>query len=217
MRFWGTSALVPLLFEQESTARIREILDQDPEMVAWWGTPVECASAAARLRREGVITVDEEDAVLRLLGDLRESLIQILPFQDVRGEAMRLLRVHSLKAADALQLGAAILWAGPDRGSWFLTLDERLGLAARLEGFRIQPGTHPSAPRFAGSRRRLAGPEAVRSGSVASSRSFLPLLLCPSQPQAEPASASIDGFQGGGRMELEVTGEGWGERPRARR
>jgi uncharacterized protein len=139
VRFWDTSALVPLLSEQESTARIRGILHQDPEMVAWWRTPVECASAAARLRREGVITVDEEDAVLRLLGDLRESWIEILPSQDVRAEAMRLLRVHSLKAADALQLGATILWAGPDRGSWFLTLDERLGLAARLEGFRVQP------------------------------------------------------------------------------
>ena len=139
MRFWDTSALVPLLFEQESTARIREVLDQDPEMVAWWGTPVECASAAARLRREGVITVDEEDVVLGLLGDLRESWIEILPSGEVRSEAMRLLRVHSLKAADALQLGAAILWAGPDRGSWLLTLDERLGLAARLEGFRVLP------------------------------------------------------------------------------
>jgi uncharacterized protein len=137
VRFWDTSALVPLLFEHESTARIREFLDQDPEMVAWWGTPVECASAAARLRREGVITVDEEDVVLGLLGDLRESWIEILPSGEVRSEAMRLLRVHSLKAADALQLGAAILWAGPDRGSWFLTLDERLGLAARLEGFRV--------------------------------------------------------------------------------
>lgn len=109
MRFWGTSALVPLLFEQESTARIREILDQDPEVVAWWGTPEECASAAARLRREGVITVDEEDAVLRLLGDLRESWIEILSSGDVRAEAMCLLRVHSLEAADALQLGATIL------------------------------------------------------------------------------------------------------------
>ena len=139
MRFWDTSALIPLLFEQESTVRIREILDQDPEVVAWWGTPVECASAAARLRREGVITVEEEDAVLRLLGDLREAWIEILPSGEVRGEAMRLLRVHSLKAADAVQLGAAILWAGPERGSWFLTLDERLGLAARLEGFRVLP------------------------------------------------------------------------------
>ena len=113
MRFWDTSALVPLLFEQESTARIRGILDQDPEMVAWWRTPVECASAAARLRREGVITVSEEDAVLRLLGDLRESWIEILPSQDVRAEAMRLLRVHSLRAADALQLGAAISGQDP--------------------------------------------------------------------------------------------------------
>jgi uncharacterized protein len=139
VRFWDTSAVVPLLFEQESSSLVREILEEDREMVAWWGTPVECASAAARLRREEVITVEEEDAVLRLLRTLRKSWIEVLPSSEVRGEAMRLLRVHSLKAAAALQLGAAILWAGPDRAACFVTLDERLALAARLEGFAVRP------------------------------------------------------------------------------
>lgn len=139
MRFWDTSAVVPLLFEQESSSLVREVLEEDREMVAWWGTPVECGSAAARLRREEVITVEEEDAVLHLLTTLRESWIEVLPSSEVRGEAMRLLRVHSLKAADALQLGAAILWAGPERAAGFVTLDERLALAARLEGFAVRP------------------------------------------------------------------------------
>ncbi len=50
---------------------------------------------------------------------------------------MRLLRVHGLKAPDALQLAAARVWAGQRPGAEFVTHDERLGLADRLEGFRI--------------------------------------------------------------------------------
>ena len=39
MRFWDTSALVPLLLEQKTTAEVEEYLAQDPDMAAWWGTP----------------------------------------------------------------------------------------------------------------------------------------------------------------------------------
>jgi predicted nucleic acid-binding protein len=51
-----------------------------------------------------------------------------------------LLRVHVLKAADALQLAAARVWAGDVADGELVTLDERLALAARLEGFRVLPG-----------------------------------------------------------------------------
>ncbi len=73
MRFWDTSALVPLLLDQEATAEVGELLSQDPEVAAWWGTPVECMSAAARLRREERLSVDEEERVLELLGVLQRS------------------------------------------------------------------------------------------------------------------------------------------------
>ncbi|MFC1791802.1 hypothetical protein ACFL0I_04985 [Gemmatimonadota bacterium] len=53
--------------------------------------------------------------------------------------AVRLLRVHALRAADALQLSAALVWAGSPRGAELVTYDERLALAARLEGFRVVP------------------------------------------------------------------------------
>ncbi len=54
---------------------------------------------------------------------------------------MRLLRTHSLRAADALQLAAARA-ASEERPDTlpFVTLDERLALAAQREGFAvIQP------------------------------------------------------------------------------
>ena len=139
MRFWDTSALVPLLLEQPATAHVRGMLEVDPEIAAWWGTPVECASAAARLRREERLSAVDESRVLDLLGRLQDSWLEVLPSQEVRTQALRLLRVHSLKAADALQLAAARMWAGDDPGATFVTLDERLALAARLEGFRVLP------------------------------------------------------------------------------
>jgi len=139
MRFWDTSGLVPLLLEQEATREIEGFLAQDPDIAAWWGTSVECRSAAARLRREERLTVGEEEKVLELLDALRASWLEVLPSDEVRNTAHRLLRVHVLTAADALQLAAAVVWAGSSDRPEFVTYDERLALAARLEGFRVFP------------------------------------------------------------------------------
>jgi uncharacterized protein len=139
VRFWDTSGVVPLLLEQEATAVVVELLAADPGMVVWWGTSVECASAAARLRREERLTVAEEEQVLVLLGRFRESWLEILPSDDVRRQAIRLLRIHALRAADALQLAAAQVWAGDVIGAELVTFDERMSLVARLEGFRVVP------------------------------------------------------------------------------
>ena len=139
MRFWDTSGLVPLLLEQDASREVEVLLAQDPDIAAWWGTPVECRFAAARLRREECLTVAEEDQALESLDALRLSWLEILPSDEVRNTAHRLLRVHALPAADALQLAAAKVWAGSSEGAQFVTYDERLALAARLEGFRVFP------------------------------------------------------------------------------
>lgn len=139
MRYWDTSGIVPLLLEQEATAGVVELLAADPDMVVWWGTGVECASAAARLRREERLTRAEEEQVLTLLDRFREGWLEILPSDDVRSRAIRLLRTHALKAADALRLAAAQVWAGEMAGAELVTFDERLAVAARIEGFRVWP------------------------------------------------------------------------------
>ena len=140
MKFWDTSALIPLLFDEEHSATTRALFDADPAVAAWWGTPVECASAAARLRREGELTVAEESQALGLVSDLRDGWTEILPSEELRSTAQRLLRVHALRASDALQLAAALVWAGTPAGAELVTLDERFAMAARLEGFRVLPG-----------------------------------------------------------------------------
>jgi uncharacterized protein len=133
VRFWDASGIVPLLLEQEATAGVVELLAGDLDMVVWWGTSVECASAAARLR----LTVAEEEQVLDLLGRFREGWLEIVPSDDVRSRAIRLLRIHALRAADALQLAAAQVWAGDVSGAELVTFDERLASVARVEGFRV--------------------------------------------------------------------------------
>jgi predicted nucleic acid-binding protein len=137
MRFWDSSAIIPLLLEQPSTARSRSLLDEDPDMVAWWGTSVECASAVARLRREGHLPPSDEAAALRILERLRQAWYEVLPGESVRGSALRILRLHSLRAADALQLAAALEWSGMPANGVVVTFDDRLARSAQLEGFQL--------------------------------------------------------------------------------
>lgn len=137
MRFWDTSAIVPLLLEQPASGRARELLAEDPAMAAWWGTPIECWSAAARLRREGRLSEQDEAAVHELLKDLHDNWVEVLPSEEVRKRACRLLQVHALCPADAVQLAAALTCAGSPGGAGFVALDERLRSAARAEGLGV--------------------------------------------------------------------------------
>ena len=95
-------------------------------MVAWWGTIVECRSAVARLRRESILTTSQEDQAIRLLTVLVETWTEVRPGEAMRNMAGRLLLSHALSAADAMQLAAAITWAGKQpRGHAFVCLDRR--------------------------------------------------------------------------------------------
>ncbi len=52
MRFWDSSALVPLLVEEATTSPLCELYLRDDGILTWWASEVECASALARLERE---------------------------------------------------------------------------------------------------------------------------------------------------------------------
>lgn len=138
MRFWDASAIVALLVAEEARDALLGLLDDDPEIVAWWGTPVECTSAVARREREGALTADEAARVLDQLREFAQGWQEVLPSEPVRSTAQRLLRMHPLRAADSLQLAAALVAADGDPGTVeFVALDDRLNDAARREGFRI--------------------------------------------------------------------------------
>jgi uncharacterized protein len=139
VRFWDSSAVVPLLVREANTPRVDALVAEDPEMIVAWTTPVECAAALARLRRDGHVGVAGESAVLGLLREIGEEWAEVQPTEVVRQTAMRLLRTHPLRTADALQLAAALTWAPRPVGDVFVTFDERLATAATLEGFNVLP------------------------------------------------------------------------------
>lgn len=139
MSFWDTSALVPLLIQQERTAEAEAIYKKELQGVfVWWGTYSECISAVARLERNGHLGVDEAEQALEVLALLAKSWNEILPTDSVRDKSNRLLRLHPLRTGDAFQLASALV-ASEDHASKiaFVSFDERLAVAARKEGFKV--------------------------------------------------------------------------------
>ena len=141
MKFWDASAVVPLLVAERPSAGLLELLARDQTMLAWWATPVECASAIARREREGALSGPASSAALGKLRAVSAGWHEVLPSEAVRELAQRLLRVHPLRSADSLQLAAALVAADGDPANLdFVCLDERLNDAARREGLRLVPG-----------------------------------------------------------------------------
>jgi uncharacterized protein len=138
VRFWDASAVVPLLVDQPTTGAVRREFGQDSTLLVWWASRIECASALARLERERSPGPREIAAAFDRLAALTGTWQEIQPTAKVRQGAERLLRVHPLRTGDALQLAAALVAAdGEPRTLPFVTLDERLALAARREGFPV--------------------------------------------------------------------------------
>ena len=142
MKFWDASAIVPLLMSEPTTKTLQALAEKDPTMVVCWATEVECASALARLEREGGIDATVAAHAFERMTQLAGGWYEVDPNDGVREAAVRLLRVHQLRAADALQLAAAFV-AAEHRPSTLelVTLDERLAAAARKEGFDVVTGT----------------------------------------------------------------------------
>ena len=138
MRFWDSSAIVALLVEEPSRERAVHLAEDDPLLVVWWATAVECTAAIARRERDGSLGPTEAKAALADLRAYAEEWHEVVPSEQLRTVARRLLRTHDLHMGDALQLAAGIVVAEGDPGSIdFVCLDDRLTLAAEREGFRV--------------------------------------------------------------------------------
>lgn len=138
MRFWDASALVPLLVEEPASDAARTTLADDRSVLVWWATPVECVSAVGRRERAEPGSGGQAARAYALLQRLADEWNEIPPTEQLRDDARRLVRVHELRAADAFQLAAARVAADGDPATLpFLTLDERLALAATREGFPV--------------------------------------------------------------------------------
>jgi len=138
VRFWDSSALAPLLVEEHDSGLREAQVREDREILVWFGTPAELESALSRRRREGRLAGAEERHARARLDMVSRSWREVQPTILVRDRAVRLLRVHPLRAADAFQLAAALVACEEQtRSSVFLTGDARLREAAEAEGFTV--------------------------------------------------------------------------------
>lgn len=138
--FWDTSAVIPLTIEEPATVGVRTILDGDPAMVVWWATSTECHSALCRRLRENPKSRAAIRDARRVLVAMAGEWSEVAATEAVRRRAERLLSVHAIRAGDALQLAAALVWTQDEpQGHAFVCLDDRLGEAAHKEGFVVTP------------------------------------------------------------------------------
>jgi uncharacterized protein len=138
--FWDSSAVVPSLLPDGHSAKIVALLRADPEVVLWWASPVECQSALYRRYRDETFPLTLLEEALQRLKSLVEDADFVAPTDRVRDRAGRVLAAHPLRAADALQLAAALVWCDEaPHGDTFVSLDDHLREAARREGFAVAP------------------------------------------------------------------------------
>lgn len=140
MKFWDASAIIPLCVDEDRTPAVREFAKKDGALVVWWGSVVECYSAFARLLRDDVLSSGDQAEALAVLSELSDFWTEIEPSDDIRNLTHRILQNYPLRAADSLQLAAAVIWSGKSpRGHQFVCLDGRLRDAAAKEGFTVLP------------------------------------------------------------------------------
>lgn len=140
MRFWDTSAIIPLIVQEPHSDTLRRLLEQDAGVVVWWATRIECVSAISRRAREDTLSTEGEASARELLNDLSGSWTEVQPTARLRTLAEQALVTHPLRAADALQFASALIWCDSQpRGRPFVCLDERLRNAASRSGFVLLP------------------------------------------------------------------------------
>lgn len=138
MRFWDASAIVPLVCRESLSPRSRSLYREDPVLLVWTLTPTEVLSAVSRKRREGTMSQSVFRKCKRRLSLLTADWMEVYDLDAVKIRAHRLLEVHSLRAADALQLAAALVGVfDQPAGFEFVTFDAALSAAAEREGFSV--------------------------------------------------------------------------------
>ena len=137
MRYWDVSALVPVLVAERDTELVRSWLSDDDRIVTRVWTRTEIVGAVERRTREGSLSRSQRREVLQRLDAFARSWDEVADVLAVRSGANALLARHPLPAADAGQLGAALLVQ--EQLAWvldFACLDHRLSSAAELESLR---------------------------------------------------------------------------------
>ena len=146
MAFWGPSAIIRLCCWQPETADSRRLRREFKRMIVWWGTSVETRNALARLMRDGHLTREKRLRAAARFDLLRAAGDRILPTEKVRSLDEDLPDAHGVRAADALQLAAALVWCRELPKQRPFVCFARLSAAAIALGFSVRPWIHERGP-----------------------------------------------------------------------
>ena len=142
MRFWDSSALISLLIDEPVHEVLMVRLDEDPQLLVWWGISLERVSALARREREGSASPTDLARAYSGIRLLALAWHEILPSEIIARTAELLLQMHPLRASGSLPLASVLVASGHDASTLdFVCLDERLSAAARREGFAVIAGS----------------------------------------------------------------------------
>jgi predicted nucleic acid-binding protein len=135
--FWDSSALVLLCVQQSGTSQ-SEAWAERFDLTVWWAAQVEMSSAIARLHRSGQLHDAARVAAMEDIEFVSKTWCEISPSDEVRDMAVAVLELYSLRAADSLQLAAALVWChNRPAGRIFICADDRLCDAAAQAGFTV--------------------------------------------------------------------------------
>ena len=141
MNFWDTSGIVALVIDEPCRMFARSILEDDDRMAVWWGTSIEYVSAVARRIRDGTLREDQVTGLFHYFEELAGRWREVQPDSNIRDVARSLVLRYPLRAADSLQLAAALAVAENEPGCiGFVCFDARLNAAANEEGFTVLNG-----------------------------------------------------------------------------
>ena len=136
--FWDTSAIIPLYCNQIMSADSRKLRRRFKVTVVWWGTHVEVNSGIRRLLRDGFVTETQSRTALEKWNKLRTLARIVNPDDKVLKLAASLTAVHNIRALDAFQLSAALVWCSEKpKNRTFVSADGRLSDAASEAGFDV--------------------------------------------------------------------------------
>ena len=136
MSFWDSSALVPLCTNESRSILAGRLWKRFPQKFVWWETSVEICSALARLERENLITLQKRLNAQKRLETIEKLWMEIQPVPRIKELARNFPARHKMKAADSLQLAAALVWCNEQpKGRDFISGDEKLIKVAETVGF----------------------------------------------------------------------------------
>ncbi|MBI3723847.1 type II toxin-antitoxin system VapC family toxin [bacterium] len=145
-----------MLVEERHSPGARGLARQDPAVVVWQFAETEAVSALTkRTRMQPPLSEVGLKAALERLDVLagRWKVIQALDEEKlkiVRARARALMLRYQLRAGDALQLAAALIYFDPPHRHGFVVVDGDLAEAADAEGLTV---FLPDAPKKGGRQR----------------------------------------------------------------